>query len=612
MNRLMPVSLPLTILLLLLASPLIAVAGSASQVPYTPIHQASVSGIVADYLLITRVPSRGLTDCLFVRYFVTRESVRFVVLTHEPQFNMRMMPLRPRMLTGVRQSTSTWLRQAEVSFATDISDADALQSVPLANGRVYYRPEEMAVVPAWYESRAQMQKGLAAGQSEGSVATSNRTRFEYRWDVDSADRVITERVRDPAAKDERVTEFTYSAPDASGVLTALKVRLPTERFLLPGRVSGDINIMTAIYSVQDHDLRKELEAKMTACEVIPYFHHDGTRDVRVQFEDRLVGAEQQTVPAEIRVDHGLAPVTGSFMRSAHCLSVREIEPEELARLSDESWCPTDPVRDAITKFTGQHSDSWFQGEAAERGLREFRQCARENGWDQDSAPFMSRITVAGRNLDMEVWRQDVPTILAYLREYFRIAADSPLRAFQPDLALWLMRRINASGTQQANDAVEAALVEQFRDTMAPEELLQAVWHIQQIRFTPCACFRWGVEATGAPGTSIDDPAALVTNPAMELSPIQRIMRAWLAANLLHSATNFHRAPPPDKSEGMSFERISVQRLFPADKLTEIADAIASELAAAEALLTASERSRCLGLIIQVQGLLNESSRPAAK
>jgi hypothetical protein len=577
--------------------------------PRTPIVQARVAALEADFLLVTRVAAIGSTDCLFVRYVASQTHLRFFVLHSEAAFNVRFFPLRARGMVGSISPDGIRLRQSENQFDEFRKSDELAPVIPMKDGSLFYDPKEAVESPAQFIRRGGLNYSVAGEVAAGSLLEAQQKDMNFRAICDPEWIMTEEQVQIDNRNISR-TRYDYKGDAGSLQLKSLTAELYPQRFDVENR-AGIISTDAATRAFGDrmlHDDPKHAtiwESQLRRLKSVPYVHHNRGRVATVQFEARMLSeGKVQTIPCRFSVQASLNAPGSQVLREAHLLSVRSLSKAEAEAQMAEDFFPRMPLLDAVVKWTARHSSSMFRGAEVDRDLAAFRQFVVEEGYSGSDAPLQDRIRVAGRNLDIEVYRHDRAVILDWLNQYLAVASGSPLKKFQPELIVWLLRRIDACGTSDVYKDIILSTTDHFAKSMQPDEILDSMEHTVQLGFGPLAFFHWSVTTLSIPNLDSTDPSVIVSSPREDLTLEQRYRRAFLASRLLPSLRAIDASPTAGRSGFLGLDGDHCKAVFTKTEIEETSAALLKEAKAAISGMNGVSVNQAKELLARVQSNLD--------
>lgn len=549
----------------------------------SPALQGKIPAIEADYLLILRVPASGATDCLFVRYHVSSKTIRVSVLAEQPQFNVRFFPIRATGLTAFTNGQQAWMRQVSSGYECSLTAGEAEKIPFLVGGNAAYDPRESCAAVLQFQSLTHRQhprevasttSPLHNPSSDNRITRDPAGRAESMVDVAATDQIL------------RKTNWIYSA---DGQPAAINVHDFPRIIHVPSTA-----MISA--SASEDSLEKQSATHSERPTVLPCLYHSGGRRVHVKLTKQPDSSVSIPMPEQICVANAAASLTDCILREAHLLSYRVISMEELEKSTETTWEVSDPVRTAINDLTAPHWQSAFRSQAAESDLRKFRDFADSQMKNGAVIPLSSRMALTGRLLEIGIYRHDNDEAQRRLDQYLSETVNNPLRKYQYDLGVWLLRRVDSHGTKELYDTIVRKFSEHAAITMHPDEQLQSVLHISRLNYAPHAFFQWAIAATADPSTIGKSPAVCMSHPKAGMTPQQRVLRATLGASLLPAFRRIQRAADEGRSAYLEYDCEISRTTYPEEELVRLADAAGAEITEAIKLATPEMRQHLKGAL----------------
>ena len=520
----------------------------------TTMLHGQANALQADYLLVMRIPDTGATDCLFVRYLVTPDFIRFNVLADQPQFNVRMFPVRTVGLSAAADAGEIRVRQPQNELAASYTFGEAAAIPAFQGGEILYDVRESCRVPALFARR------------RAAVAVEDQV-------FDSSNRVV-EHVQRNGLQPGRQTKYEYSQ---TGNLSQIQAFVPEEWL-----------------DFQEQGTERRCLQRI------------GGRQVHVKFEERQVGVESVAVPATLHVASGSLSGHTNLLREAHLLDIRVLDPGQLKSVRQADHVSIEPVYEASARLTARHWATGFRGAAAEQDLGEFRRIISAGRFLEESSPLASRMAASGRLLEIAICRDESAEQIRWLREYLAAASSSPLRPYQYDLAVWLLRRIDASGTAAAYRSLVDEIMRQAGTTMTAGEQLAGILHTQRLHYAPHAFLLWGIHGTSDGSAARSDLASQIRAPAKTLSIRERMLRAWLAASQLPALRRIQRSADGGQSGYLAYECSICREAYPEAVIKAAAEAAIEEASNCVAAAAQEDRN-VMNAMLQTVRMLARSS-----
>ena len=388
----------------------------------------------------------------------------------------------------------------------------------------------------------------------------------------------------------RRTDWTYNA---DGSLDSMKVH-DFPRIL---SVSGNA-------SIANHEVREgsdhEADASTRQPKSMACVYHSGGRKIDVQFGNSGCAEIPFAIPTRIHVVHAAAQLTEGILREAHLLAVRPISAEEALKCDAIDWDTKNPTQKAIAELTGPHWQTGFRGMAAQKDLNKFCEFADSVLHRGDTAPLSSRAALTGRLLEIAVYRHENAETHRWLAPYLLNIRNSPLRKYQYELGVWLLRRVDSHGTQMIYNSIVQKFAEHAAATMSTAEQLDSILHISRLQYAPHAFFQWAIAATADPSSKGSSPTECLRNPRKGMSPQQRALRAVTAASLLPAFRRIQRSTDKGRSAYLEYDCRACSEIYTELEIAELANATRYEVQQAINLAEPETRQLLKGALHAIQ------------
>lgn len=454
-----------------------------------PITRPNSAGLQADYLLLVRIPANGTTDGLFVRYYVTRDQIKFVVLDVAPNYLTSSFPIYPRTLGGEfdRNSARMWHDHFKINIASDSSER---RTTPLSASKLTYNPRELRFAPAeftpLFKADFQLGDGIDSGQIGSPVTVEGRLPDTVTV---GADGTVQSSHRWYAGSTlPRVAEYSYVGTGSSQSLTRLRTRIVPQRFLIP----SDDNFQVAVsieWQEQQTILGKTGTNELTFdVREMPYTHHRGGRETTVDFQVRSVGADFLSSPDHIRVARpgGVIPF-GQDLRSAYCLSVTTLTRQEVDVCFQRDFRPDLSWRDSFVE-TQAFRDSNYQSAPAQAEVKRWQTRCVQLLADAN-APLHCRLHWLNRLTRAARYQNNPAEADRCLRTYFDEVCRSPLRRACIEIGYNLLHSLSVNYTDNYYRAALVVIREYCQSHLSRQEILDACLHLRTRGVAPYTLYQ---------------------------------------------------------------------------------------------------------------------------